>query len=529
MAIAIGLGARASAHTIVIGDHATVTFSNVSTGCSGTAVIGHGSFTLNGASLAVVIGSASSAQFGSSSSVLLGYGNTASNGTVDCVVIGGASVQTGASQSVVIGHGALAMNGSSACVTIGSNAVTDTAPGAVTLGDGAFTQVNRGISIGYNSTVSLGNDQGIAFGSQSFMLFSNPQAICIGHQALIGITSGGCDRAIVFGENVACDDGCSDSILMGTFAFMSHSSHDSTAMGIFTSVQHSRFTTVIGSGSSAGSSSPDHTSDYTMIIGSGSSSLSNNDLILGTATIDDLSPRSTAIGANITITSAPDCISVGRDSSVTSVAASSTTIGYSNSIVFASYSLCAGYNNQINDATIVDQTSLGAHIAVGASNTLADGTNGTSVLGINNNVSESAFSIIAGRDNTVEDGDFVVLLGSGCMLAAGQGQDYAILIGEDLVVSAPFTITMGMGATNSVANTMVIGSSVGIGINAIHVMTVKGDNGGALDTVSVTDAPALADQTGLSVVCNIAAVFSNRTVQAAVAPVAGSFFLYIMP
>lgn len=526
-----------SDHSVVIGHNTQVgevSWSSVAIGpntqiyylCSNSVAIGP-SVHIRGNDSAVALGSSSDVEGGSIQGVALGFVSTVS----------------GVSKGIAIGSGATVTSGSSAegLIAIGFQARADRIS-AVAIGPGSFCSGDYSVSIGDGARVESGcqNTIGIGYNVRT-TAFWDVNNIIIGRGLASPISTEQTFYSIVIGAEARAAHANYDVIIGYQASTINEGGHEgywSIIIGSQASAVNSSFATVIGPSSSAGDLT--NSATWSVVMGGGSSTLSRNTLAIGGVEIDEQSQFSVAIGYggyffapynySNSIVASPNAVSVGT---VCTVAFSpySTIAGDDNLISTAPYSSALGLDNLIDDTGSGSPDPTSSHIIVGLHGKLHNNTYGSATFGVTNVLTDSAYSIVAGIRNTVEDGDYAIIFGGDCRLLSGASPDYAILIGSNVTSSAAYSITIGTYAENHVANTMVIGSSNNtvFGLAAIHTMVVLGYNGGPLDTVSVTDNPANSGDTGLTVVCNIGAVFSNKVIQAAVAPGGGARFLYILP
>lgn len=444
-------------------------------------------------------------RFGSSGTV--GLGNTYSLSSTDSVVLGNAQV-LGSTQTVVVGF-AIASAGTEA-VVIGDEAFADNEYGGVIIGASARSEIGTGIAIGHGAAHNGSSSSGIIIGHDAQTL--------------------GSETAIVIGTRASVSGG-TGTIVVGTDSSAAFSDW-AVVIGHGVNVAYAITTVAIGTDIKAGDYDTLLSASTSVLIGSHITSLADNTLLIGTGSIDENSPRAQVIGRDVTIVNSNTVFVVGYGTVTVTDSPSCTVMGFDTTIDNAPYSVALGYGNIIDDPSIADLSITGAHIAVGGTNQLLGSTYGSSVLGRSNILSESSYSVIAGTENVVRNANFAAVLGHENNIPTGNDADYALLIGVDLEVTAPYSITMGAHATNSEANTMVIGTSGHFppGVAAIHSFVVKGNNpSGAVDTIAVNDSPGLAGETGLSLVCQLAGVGSNKTVLADAAPAPGSLYLYILP
>jgi len=106
------------------------------------------------------------------------------------------------------------------------------------------------------------------------------------------------------------------------------------------------------------------------------------------------------------------------------------------------------------------------------------------------------------------------------------GLTAAIALGISTNATGSYAIALGASAVAG-ANTMIVGDNTNL-LRAIHQFTVRGHNGGVLDTISAIDNPA-SEAFGLTLVYNADGTFSNKTVKGLVSPPVGAILLYVDP
>ena len=132
-------------------------------------------------------------------------------------------------------------------------------------------------------------------------------------------------------------------------------------------------------------------------------------------------------------------------------------------------------------------------------------------------------AVLAGSDTTITDGsDYAVALGFAMSFTAGS--DHSIAWGQGATVTGPVAMAMGRNSTAG-ANEWVAGATS----HAIHEIIIRGNNGGAINTLRAIDNPG-ANVSGLYVTYNNGATTTSKNVLAGVLPLpVGSLILYVDP
>jgi hypothetical protein len=550
--VVVGAGAIAEGPlSVVVGAGAGVVG-----GSQESTVLGYQARSQFGAPLSITIGAGAVSQFGAPSSVNIGHGNQMQGGQQYVAIGTFRSGFSGIGTSAYLGTGDTSAQNGGNNLCLGTFALNEVGTGFTliggaivsgggagdhsVIGEGALAAAGGGRSLVIGSGAQADSSQQLVIGSGAAAINGTADAICLGYQATCTGYGG-----IALGAFTSIGLGCNLDIAIGQHASLA-SATNSIAIGSNATVTSGSATLALGYASS--STSAPHSiaigtyatvaADTCIAIGATSQVSSQYSLSIGSGIIDNLSPRSISLGFDGHITNSPYSIlysAYNLPSEITDVAGFSTCIGYVSIITLASYSLAVGTALRIEDTAITDPTSLGAHVVVGLNSVMHDGSQGSSALGLNILIERSSQALVLGENLGIQDGNYAVTVGRGNSLTVSV--DNAISVGIYQAVDAPQTITLGTFTENHVANNMEIGSSIAhvaipaepAGTGAIHSMVVKGYNGGALATVSVNDAPSNSGDTGLTVVCNVATVLSNKTVHALVAPAPGALYLYIIP
>ncbi len=202
----------------------------------------------------------------------------------------------------------------------------------------------------------------------------------------------------------------------------------------------------------------------------------------------------------------------------------------------------------IGDTIVVSGPNSSDVVAIGRGIT-ASGILGGVFIGHDitcNSATGTAYNVVIG-DDIVFPGDVGLLVAIGWSVSVGvDGQGIAVGTHAEIGASTcgiaigaaanatsadptKWAIALGAHATAG-AGQFVVGMSDNVlsPNPAMHYFAVRGYNGGNLDTISATDAPA-DGATGLAVVYNSGGTFSNKTVKAAASPPVGSLLLYVDP
>ena len=543
--------------------------SRATNGSTQSIVIGDTAFSDNGSNYAVIIGPSASASGGSPYAIALGYyahidatpysiasgwfshiANSSTNGialgehaevdsSANGIAIGsGAFVRFSSTSAIALGAGANVTSGSTYGIAIGSSATVgpqggfgSTAIGdqshvlqsdGLAIGYKAQTSTSDTVVIGYQATIPTGSPFTVVIGSGASIVGdsfnSGIYSIVIGDGALCDASSGGAPRNVVLGPSAKALSGTDTSVIIGYNAQATTANVRSIIIGSF-SAPTASYCISIG-----------YADRYvpTPLTRSDGSVVFNTANVAPLSTIDNASLEAYNFGHQNVVTTSPEALVIGQNNTATGTSLT-TIIGQLSSVDSVAFSLAVGYGNTItdpfSDPSVVDH----AHVVVGSSNLLGYGTDGSSIFGIGNTVGGKG-NIVVGNNNYIIN-DNIYVLGCNNDSLAGP-MNSILLIGHHINATNDYSansITIGVGA-HSHSGVFTIGDSDYLpgGGSAIHALTVKGNNGGPLDTMVATDSPAAAGQVGLNLVLNTGASFVNKNVLGDVAPPAGSLLLYVI-
>jgi hypothetical protein len=542
---------------------------------SSSSVIVGSAAQANNAARCVVIGSDASAQSNSASSVVVGDTALAEDDSWSAVVIGNHAVaQHTAYHSIVIGNQTKILNSfSSICIGSGSQILptyfgTDNdnliviGPNCLQMFLPIIQPTTCPYSIVIGSEATLGKYGAIApyaivIGDRADVstlgprLHMSPDSIAIGANVAnassttvnIGADSGSYSDESVVLMGGAGTDGY-QTVIIGDSAFCSYSTwpvivgSEASAVGALGGVVIGRNASLAGTtsivdqllyGIAIGSEATIPVNvNYSIAIGYSATTQSNSSLVINTSgaapfsSIDASSQGATAIGYGVTVETSTNGFALGENSSL-SDANFTLIIGQQNIVRSAFFSLALGSNNLIEDYASAKATVNDAHVAIGALNTLGTPSDGSSVFGIGNEIFAKN-TLAVGLANSIVD-EHVLLLGWRNM---GASDAYAIWIGSYITaptLHAPGSIAIGLGV-QAESGTFTIGSHsfvyLPVGEAAIHTFSVRGYNGGPLDTIVATDAPAVSGQIGLN-----GAGFVNKDIFGSPTPPPTSLLLYV--
>jgi hypothetical protein len=567
---------------VSIGDIQTLAVSGTSStvvGASSQAsdgsqmvVLGGLASATTGATLATVVGFQAIARQGAPLSFTAGFNNVTEQGGTSNTNIGVNNVLRGSSRALVLGIFSTTFNNVTQSAFIGSGSIPVQNSSSIGIGEITTSQAGSAYlligqinlpgaggvdltAIGISVSLSAVGSGNVAIGSGT-QIDGVQNQYCIGSASHVGALA---SDSILIGASATCtaygtlalgsqaSAASQLSIAIGTQAVVLASSNSSIALGHSAYVDRSQYGIAIGLSSkltladNAIAIGPGQiiTAGSAIAIGVGVTVASPYAIAIGTISIDNISNRSIALGNYGAITNSPYSILVTPSNILTSAGVTdspgySTALGYATDLTLAPYSLIVGQQMAVIDTTIADSTPNGAHIGVGSTIRFNDGTSGTTCVSVNCLITHSDHATIVGGSSIAEAPRAVIL---GYDIATSVSASHTVAIGAGARVSAPHTIALGAFAATTVANSMEVGSSLPVGLDpagtaAIHTMRVKGYNitaGTGLDTVYATDNPLVAGETGLSIVCNVAAALSNKTIKAAAAPTVGSMYLYINP
>lgn len=244
---------------------------------------------------------------------------------------------------------------------------------------------------------------------------------------------------------------------------------------------------------------------------------------------------------------------VGARNYVTTACSRSVVVGTEiNVLATCDYTVAAGSSIQVNAGSshgvlaghaITVGTNSPAAVIVGEFGVVGDNCDNCTVAGPYNTIStnSSRASIFGNNSQMRGTNPNCIIVGTVCEVRpnssdctlvgqssrVGVGNVDAVVIGHGASTDDALTnvIVVGRGATGLASNTCTVGDST---LGPIHVLAVRGDNGGAIDTLSVTDDPA-DGETGLTVVYNTAGAFANKVLKASASPPVGALYAYFDP
>jgi hypothetical protein len=511
--VALGLSAsvRSSPNSVVVGEQ-----SLALNGSYGSVCLGYqAQASINGFNT-VVVGYAASANDGSLRAVVLGEQATVTDNSTDSTCLGRLATITGTPSAVVIGTRAACLSGGDRTVVIGRDA-SSAAAHSVVIGDAATLTNNAGsynLLAGTSANNTGPNQYTIIIGVRATLTGEySDHAIGIGFE--VSVTSDNSDRVVVIGSQAKSTGGSFGCLVVGDNAIAGQGSFAAIAIGHQASVTNA----------TPGAAS------YAIAIGNLSTTQSPGSILVSslTSAIDELSGRAVGIGSQITITASPSGFALGQNLVLLNTS-TSTLIGQNSSITKAGYSLAMGYGNSITDALAGGASNDNSHLAIGSVNTMGDNTDGSSIIGVANSIT-GQHSWAIGHTNLIASDQIRAI---GCDILCNTIPQYNVfMFGQSVdatVGDASFGFTMGTGAT-AVANQFNIGHStfLPLGASAIRTFTVRGYNGGAIETIQATDSPAASGEVGLKLPFNTGAGVVGKNIFGAVSPPVGSLLLHVSP
>ena len=180
------------------------------------------------------------------------------------------------------------------------------------------------------------------------------------------------------------------------------------------------------------------------------------------------------------------------------------TAGFSNTVQYGGLGITA-----IGDTILIYHGASNNH-AIGHAITLGDVE---TFSGRNN--------IVAVGSNLEIQGNYIISIGFTHSINTASSDLIGIGNGITMTGSVAIALGSGVGATS---NQFVAGSTA----SPYHTFVVRGNNGGAIDTLVAIDNP-VAGSTGLSITFNDGATTASKVVKAAAVPPGGSLVLYMTP
>lgn len=554
------------------------------TGAVSAVVLGPRSYAIEAAQESVVVGLESFASQGSAFSVVLGHASSSTGGSPYSVTIGReasgnqrsvvigteADAHLGAFSHIVIGHSAsIGGGGSSSNIAIGFTSFaggsrnvmvgtrTTTGPNSpsdvIAIGPDAIAGTTVLGGLGIQNAIAIGSSAwasdidavsigGLSRSNTSYSVAIGYQAVaedglsvCIGREANIstGIHDAEC---VAIGYQTKCNNSLEDNLAIGRGAEISGGSFATLAIGgLARTTGTNDYSVIIGYSSRPITYTTDPSS--VILIGRDVQGRSSGVTAIGTGPafsptgVGGGSDLGVAIGYELAVGLAPGTFVLGSSSYAIRcnygfLAGHLSTMGWVTDPLLQ-YPLAIGYQNVIADPLSAGADIGDSHIAVGVDESLLTGSDGTSIFGRNSTM-YGEDSVIIGNDHWIANNRFFVF-GIGC-LSDGGPLPNNVTLGHYIYAVSVDSFTMGVGATAQLQS-FVVGSSTYLpaGASAIHKFTIKGYNGGAVDTLVASDAPAVAGQVGLNIVLNTGAGVVNKDIHGAAVPPPGSLLLHVAP
>jgi hypothetical protein len=535
-----------SANAVLVGAS-----SSIGTDCPNSVLVGATSSVGNRSGNNVLVGASSSIPSDCNYNVVVGASSGIGNSAIYCTVVGVGSVAydgfctvagagawgvwgssiygiqctSSASYSFVGGSNSHVATNSNASVCIGDqNNVAPNSAGSISLGPsyggftigelcpggivigtghiGTITPFNPGLvgspnsmSIGTGSVVADGSASSIAMGENATVGSTSPASIVMGQGATLGNNSSNC--FVAMSSTVSND--FSNVICLGPF-----NSVTDLAGGSFSAMTIGAGNLIAGTGGSLA---------YNVAVGFENTINMDSSGLYGTNTV---------VGRHVDLGSALassfyDVVAMGHSMSLS---------GPANHVVL--YGMGHYLPAQVDYVTALgflhDVEAGGNHLVLlGEQLTVFSGGQYNVLVGNICSVGvNTAYNLVVGASLTINDSvTYSILIGTSSSMSLGI--DRAIGIGAGTSVTGDYGVAIGASATAG-ANELVAGNSSAT--EALHVFTIKGYNGGVLDTIRADDNPA-ADTVGLSLVYNDGATIANRQVKASVAPPVGAVYLYL--